>query len=416
MQRLHSLIAISILLVALVTLSILAFSMFSPKPVGNGDNLRIVWQQFLPGITGKEIIQTSDGGYLALGTTAVTSKGDLGESIFVNEQPILVKTDSVGNVQWQKTFQLIELIPTLSGIAQTADGGYVVVGGITNSTDYEHPFSRFCMIKLDSSGNVNWTQTYTGSSGATHDVFYIVSQTSDGGFSLFGTWHYYWDYHNFQHGYLVKTDEAGNAYFSKGVAVGPASSMTQISDGYIFFTSKQATGGGTKFMIVKTDFDGTVIWSKDYKENAASSAYEEFGLTATDGGYILSGSLVSPDKGWLVKTDAEGEMLWNRTYPNVIGINSIAPSEEGGYLIGGVSNATKMSYIEGTAITAWFAKIDNFGNVEAEFNAGPVALKHSTSPNSIIPTGDGEFICVGTWDLTYQASSSQRFWIAKISL
>ncbi len=416
MQRLRRLIAISILLVALVTVSILAFSVFSPKPVGNGGSLQIVWQQFLPGFSGKSVIETSDGGYLALGTTAVISKDELNEPIFMNEQPIIVKTDSVGNVQWKKSFQILGLTPTLSTIAQTRDGGYVVVGGVTNSSDYENPFSRFCLIKLDSSGEVNWTQTYAGSLYAKNNVFNIVSQTSDGGYTLFGTWTRYWDYHGFSQSYLVKTDETGDVYFSKDINVGPASSMSQVSDGYVFFTSRQASGGGTKFMIVKTDFNGTIIWSKDYKENGASSAYEEFGLVTSDGGYILSGSLVSPDQGWIVKTDAEGKMLWNRTYPNVIDINSIAPAEEGGYLIGGVANATKISYIEGTTYTAWFAKIDNFGNVEAEFNAGPVTLKHSTSPSRIITTGDGDFICVGTWDSTYQASGNQHFWIAKIHL
>ncbi len=232
------LIVLCILLAAASIVSILVFASFTPKPVGNGEGLQVVWQQFLPGISGKKIIQTSDMGYLALGTTAsIEEINNYSGPIFVNDQPILVKTDSLGNVQWQKTFQVEGLTPTLSNIAQTRDGGYAVVGGITNNSAINTPFSRFCLIKLDYKGNVNWTQTYDGGSDANNDALNTVLETSDGGYTLFGTWSRYWDYHGFRQGYLIKTDEAGNAFVSKGVAAGPAGSMVQISDGYIFFTS-----------------------------------------------------------------------------------------------------------------------------------------------------------------------------------
>jgi hypothetical protein len=416
MQRAYLLIASCILIVAVVTGSILAFTFFSPKQAGNDEN-HVVWQQFLPGITGKKIIQTSDGGYLALGATADISNSDPREPTFVNEQPIIVKTDSLGNVQWQKTFQVLGLTPTLTNIAQTRDGGYAVVGGVTDSSAaYDNPFSRFCLIKLDSKGNVNWTQTYAGPSDADNVAFNTILETSGGGYTLYGTWSRYWDYHGLRSGYLVKTDEAGNAYFSKGVDTGPASSLVQTSDGYIFFTTQNAIGGGSKFLLVKTDFNGTTLWSNGYKEGYATSAYESAGTITNDGGYLLCGSLVSPDKGWLVKTDAEGRMVWNKTYLDVTGISSVAQAGDGGYVISGMANATEITYDKGTAYTAWFAKIDSMGNIEAEFRAGPVELKHSTAPSSIIQASDGGFICVGTWDQTYQATSSQRLWIAKISL
>jgi hypothetical protein len=415
MRRSHLIIAVCLFLAAIVIASIIAFPLFSPNPASN--SFQIEWQQFLPGITGKEIIQTSDGGYLALGTTASIEEIDnYSGPTFVNEQPILVKTDNHGNVQWQKIFQVEGLTPQLFNIFQAKDGGYAVIGGITspNQTSPETPYSRFCFIKLNPQGNTDWIQTYSGPSSATNKAFNSILQMDNGSYVLFGLWTVAWDYHGFQHGYLIKTDEAGNAYFSQGANTGPASSMIQESDGYIFFTSRQATGGGTKFMLVKTDFNGTALWSNDYKEEYATSAYLSSGLVANDGGYLLCGNLVSPDEGWLVKTDAEGRMVWNKTY--AAGISSVARTIDGGYIICGSTNVTNVSYVDGTAITAWFAKIDNMGNIEDEFRAGPVELKHWSAPNSIIQTSQRDFISVGTWDQTYQAASSQRFWIAKISL
>jgi hypothetical protein len=414
MPRSRLIIAVCVILATIAIASILTFSLFSPKLVGNGKNLQIEWQQFLPGITGREIIQTSDGGYLALGTTADISNSDPREATFVNEQPILVKTDDLGNVQWQKTFQqVLGLTPTLSNIAQTKDGGYAVVGGITNNTVYDNPFSRFCLIKLDDKGNVNWTQTYDGGSDASNDVLNTVLETNDG-YTLFGTWSRYWDYHGLRNGYLIKTDEAGNAYFSKGVDTGPASSFVQISDGYIFFSTQNAIGGGSKFLLVKTDFNGTKLWSSAYKEVYATSAYARTGLATNDGGYLLGGSLVSPDQGWLVKTDAHGNMLWNKTYSETTTMNSVEQTQDGGFVISGGITYINPSDNGKSSGLAWIAKTDNLGNVVNHITIGQNATFHYTDPNSLILTNDGKYVCVGTWDRTIQASNSQRFWITKI--
>ena len=239
MQKTHQLILIGALLVAVLVFSIFVFVSFNTKPEGKTGSLQVKWQQFLPGITGKQIIETSDEGFLTLGTTATISNSSdtPNEHYFENEQAILVKTDSQGNIQWQKAFQVENLIPTLTNIAQTHDGGYAVVGGITNS-DY----SRFCLIKLDSNGNVNWTQTYAGPTSilypiagpadGTNDVFLSISETDNGGYVLFGSWNAAWDYHMFAHGYLVKTDAAGNEVLNASVSVGGASMVPLVMATY----------------------------------------------------------------------------------------------------------------------------------------------------------------------------------------
>ena len=425
MQRSHLIIAVCIFLAAIVIASILAFPLFSPKPAGNGKSLQIAWQQFLPGITGKKIIQTSDGGYLALGTTAsIQEINNYSGPIFVNEQPVLVKTDSLGNVQWQKTFQVEGLTPTLNNIAQTNDGGYVAVGGITSPDQIVPftPYSRFCLIKLDFKGNVNWTQTYPGpplisnlsdTSLATNDAFNSVFQTENSDYILFGQWNIAWDYHGVAHGYIVKTDEAGNAFFNASVSVGEASNMVQVSDGYVFFSTRQASGGGDQFMLVKTDFSGGTLWSVNY-QGIATSAYETCGIPTNDGGYLLGGSLVSPDQGWLVKTDAEGNMLWNKTYGETTTINSIAQTQDGGFAVSGDITYINPNDNGKSSGIAWIAKTDSSGNVEDQITIGQNATFHYAYPNSLILTNDGDYICVGTWDQTIQASNSQRFWITKI--
>ncbi|MCW4025491.1 MAG: hypothetical protein NWF01_10740 [Candidatus Bathyarchaeota archaeon] len=410
MQKSKLVITLSTLLAIIAVVCIL-LALFTPLFNGNEETLQVEWQTFLPDITGEKVIQTSDGGYLALGTTAELSKNTSNETVFVNNQPILVKTNSSGNVQWQQTFQVEDLTPKLYNIAQTNDGGYAVIGGITSPDQIypNTPYSKFCLIKLDSDGNITWTKTYTSPSNATNTAFISLFQTEDDGYVLFGVWTLSWDYHGVSHGYLVKTDASGNAFFSKEVSVGAASSMEPVDDGYIFFASHQASGGGTKYMLTKLDFNGTLLWSKDYQGDAISS-YESSGVITDDDGYILAGSLVNPEKGWLVKTDLQGTMLWNKTYPQVTAIHSVANTQGGGFVLVGVIYSD-----DGSRVTSWLAKTDSNGNLEAQLKIEQNITAYYSTINRAIQTSDGGYICVGTWNQTSQASDSQKFWLFKIS-
>ncbi len=167
-------------------------------------------------------------------------------------------------------------------------------------------------------------------------------------------------------------------------------------------------------MLVKTDFNGTVLWSNDYK-GIATSAYETCGVPTSDGGYLLGGNLVSPDQGWIVKTDAEGKMLWNKTYGETTTINSVAQTQDGGFVISGSITYINPNDNGKSSGTAWIAKTDSLGNVGGHLTIGQNATFHYTDPSSVLQISNGEYMCVGTGDRTIQASSSQRFWVAKIS-
>jgi hypothetical protein len=396
-------------LIAVIAIICILLALFTPLLNSNEKALEVEWQTFLPGITGEKVIQTSDGGYLALGTTADISNKTSNEIVFVNNQPILIKTDRSGVEQWQQTFQVEDLTPKLFNIAQTTDGGYAAIGGVTSTDQYPDAYHKFCLIKLDSNGNVSWTKTYTAPSNATNTAFNSISQTKDGGYVLFGVWTLSWDYHGLSHGYLVKTDSSGTAFFSKEVSVGAATTMEIVDDGYVFFASRQASGGGTKYMLTKLDFNGTLLWSKDYQGDAIS-AYESSGVITSDDGYLLAGSLVGPEKGWLVKTDLQGTMLWNRTYSEVTAIHSVAKTQNGGFVLVGIIYSD-----DGSQVTSWMAKTDSNGNLEAQLKIEQNITAYYSTINRAIQTSDGGYICVGTWNQTNQASDSQKFWLAKIA-
>ena len=87
------------------------------------------------------VIKTIDGGYALAGFTNSSGAG--------NYDGWLVKVDSVGNAQWNKTYGGASA-DDLYVVFQTSDGGYVLVG-YTTSFGAGKADSHF--IKVDSSGN-----------------------------------------------------------------------------------------------------------------------------------------------------------------------------------------------------------------------------------------------------------------------
>ncbi|MFI5135020.1 MAG: hypothetical protein ACHQD9_04115, partial [Chitinophagales bacterium] len=118
------------------------------------------------------IMQTHDGGYLACGVSRQNSA----------TMPIYaVKTDSAGNIQWQKNYNTSPPFSrsTVSDIISTPDGGYIIAGGNTHN----QLTSDIMLLKINSDGNVQWTKAY----GGNEDEFCgSIIQNADGSFVVCG--------------------------------------------------------------------------------------------------------------------------------------------------------------------------------------------------------------------------------------
>jgi len=155
-----------------------------------------VWQKTFGGSAderGNAVAPTADGGYIIAGRTFSFGAGLL--------DMYLVKTDATGNLVWQDTFGGTAS-DEACGVAQTADGGYIVAG-FTDSYGAGN-FDAF-LVKVDASGDMLWQKTC---GGAQDDGANCLTADADGGFILAG-----WT-NSFGNGgddlYLLRTDSLGN--------------------------------------------------------------------------------------------------------------------------------------------------------------------------------------------------------------
>jgi hypothetical protein len=132
------------------------------------------WNQTYGGIEtdyAESIVQTSDGGFALGGTTESFASGWT--------ECWLIKTDNVGNMQWNKTYGGAET-DWIHSLIITYDGGFAFIGE-TNS--FGAGSRDFWLVKTDSNGNIEWSRTY---GGAKQDYGQSLVQTLDGGYALAG--------------------------------------------------------------------------------------------------------------------------------------------------------------------------------------------------------------------------------------
>ena len=380
----------------------------------------VQWQQFLPGISGSSVIETSDGGFLALGTNGSVQQNS-GVSVFVNQEPVLVKTDSSGSILWTRTYSAEEGRLELSSIIQTSDGGYALGGVQVNENDFPNSEDKLSLIKIDSEGKVQWSRLLTGynssHSGSINPMLGGFIQTSDSGYAM-ATGYTHTMY--VSETWFVKTDAAGNLELNKTVSpsvIGYPLSIVQKDNGYVVLGSARGRGGsGGKLTVTKIDSGGNVQWYKLHGE-PSDDPYGTGGGATSDGGYVIGGYINAGRYGWITKTDAQGNRLWDANYsysqyPSTI--QSVSQTLDGGYIfVGTATKATEWGLFDpDTRFFTWVVKLDSTGKVQREktIETG----NYFAHPATIMQTTDKGYVFVGAWNETQEASSSQKFWLVKL--
>jgi hypothetical protein len=288
----------------------------------------VQWQRCLGGShddVGRSIKQTTDGGYIFLGTTS-SGDGDVSGNHGPGSDIWVVKLNGAGNIEWQRC------LGGSSGesagtIQQTLDGGYFLVGS-TSSTNGDvsgnHGATDAWVVRLDADGGIEWQQCLGGSA---MDRGFAGRQAVDGGFVMVGmTASSDGDvtgYHGAGDGWAVKLGPGGGVEWTQCLGGGDLEEMNAVdvlSDGYVLTGYTHSNDGditdhqgGSDIWVVNLNEDGTMAWQRSLGGSGNEIGYD---VRATvDGGLVLVGFSSSTDgdvsgnngggDAWVVKLAAD---------------------------------------------------------------------------------------------------------------
>jgi hypothetical protein len=291
-----------------------------------------------------EGMQTSDGGYIAIGHGIESSDSD---------DMLIIKVDKDGKFEWKQDFGTSGKKGTGYCVAEFSDG--YITGGAIFDPDSQRT-QRF-LARLDFSGNTVWQKFYSSSGvGGIRGI----NITSDGHIIATG----YMNTPNFVEfqgfvfivdegdGFIMKLDTEGNVKWEKSIDAPQGTKVREISQGYAICSCvwnwNQETGDNQDFCLIITDDSGNTVWRKCFGGSEDDHLYD-FDLTK-DGGYILAGHTQSYGvDNWdflLIKIDSEGNEEWHKTFGQPRGYDAnyihdeaygVRQTPDGGFIIAGGS-------------------------------------------------------------------------------
>ncbi len=359
----------------------------------------IQWDRSIGGSSldsGKSIHQTSDGGYICGGWSYSPISGDKTANSALRDYWI-VKLDSQGNKLWDKTYGGNE-DDELYFVNQTTDGGYFCAGfsvsGISgDKTEVCRGLEDIWVLKLDSVGNIQWQKTIGGDSW---DKLASAEVTSDRGIIL-GASSYSsisGDKTEARRGdtdfWIIKLDEFGNISWQKTLGGNSEERLFSIiqtlEGGYIAAGSSNSNISGDKTVnckgmddmwVVKLDDVGNIQWQNSYGGYNLDWA---FGIAQfPDGNYACLGYSVSLKSGnktestfgsedyWVLKLDTIGNIIWQKDLGGIssdVGL-SLHIGLDNSIVLGGYSRSpisgNKTEDPRGT-IDYWILKMESQNN------------------------------------------------------
>jgi len=131
-----------------------------------------------------------DGGYIVVGSVIIDDGNYAGSYSLGNNDIMILKLNSLGGIEWKKSFGGSEQEKAIS-VAVTQDGGYIVAGSASSQNgDVKgvrvgaYNYNDAWVLKLDQQGQILWQKTL---GGWEDDKASSVAITSDGGYIIAGT-------------------------------------------------------------------------------------------------------------------------------------------------------------------------------------------------------------------------------------
>ncbi len=315
------------------------------KIIGGWDNDILRWSY--------DVKQTFDKGYIMTGRFS-HSRETIG----------VAKTDSLGNLQWEKSFGSGE---GGHSVVQTTDSGYVITG--ENSND-------LIFLKLNQNGDSVWSKIICK---ANYQEGLYLQPVSSGGYICVG----------FDNSmiYLIRTNSNFDTLWTKvlpGYSNLIGNSIQETIDGGYIITGKSMNSG---VYLAKTNSVGDTLWTKTYLRGLCEGGQAviqtsngNYVITGANS-YIINGMGIGPELFVLV-TNSNGDSLWSKAYGSGSGYSLVKTANDE-ILITGIYY-TGISTGVGSDANIYLIKIDSVfteGQTEIFYNSNIAIYPNPTNNN-----------------------------------
>ena len=313
-----------------------------------------IWSGTYGGISGSHwgnsVNQTSDGGYI------------IGAA-----QNTIIKTDSVGVMEWYKKLSYSQN-HYVEDVIQTSDGDYMVVGGVGGDPLGGHAIKgKAFLLRMSEGGSIQWVKRY-GIADTPNNNFWGVVEADDGGFVLAGEKLEDRNFEFYDHFWVMKTDLNGDEEWSiesGGNLWDEARDIVKLSDDSYIVTGKiSLSSSNLNMRVMRVSSSGQILWQNNegggnYDTGTSITLSQNEELVAI-AGYTRSSS-GSPFKYRIWGVDVvSGQILWTKIH----GGNQedqaygVVESHDSGF------NIIGKSYSFGNDRVNWMVKTDSVGNVD----------------------------------------------------
>ncbi|MEI7620772.1 MAG: prepilin-type N-terminal cleavage/methylation domain-containing protein [Candidatus Falkowbacteria bacterium] len=344
---------------------------------------------------GSNLFKTADGGYIITGDNnadfyiaKVTSDGSLDSGFGVGG----IKTVGGAGVQYANS------------IIQTTDGGYLAVG-YTSPTG--GPGGDMYIAKLTASGSLDTgfgTGGVVTNGGTGTQVAYSVVQTTDGGYIIAG--HTPTNVVDMYLVKLTASGSLDASFGTGGAkTVGTVSgeeiaySVIQSTDGGYVVTGSTSFDSGNIY-VAKLTVNGSLdaSFGTGGIQNFGDSGYQYARsiIQTSDGGYAIVGPDDSVSDLYVAKLTVSGS-LDTGFGPNGIRFVSesgyqqgfcVSQTSDGGYIVGGYSDTPQGNM--------YIVKLTSGGLLDPTFDSDGIKNINANRTNSIFQTSDGGYIAGGS--------------------
>lgn len=318
----------------------------------------------------RKFVITADGGSIIAGQSSYLGNADMA----------MMKLDANGNVEWSHAYGNGSDIDMAESVAPTLDGGYILVGSSAQDC---------YVVKTNSVGVLQWQKTHTPTESK---VSYDVVQLPDSSYVI-ATGSLASSTYATNAGYM-RLDKSGNVIWSKAYSNQAFSCCTYNPNIYkilklrnsssLFALGSTAVSSSMSGYFAKFNAAGTVLMQK--KEQYAVRYYN--GVQTSDNNIVLVGRCAGSSSAIFTKIDTTGNLIWNKIFNNSSPLptpQSVTELSNGNLLIYGYTNSGESIIMETNSlgVVQQSRKFTNF------FNTTNFSIEYNVT---IAPTTDGAFL------------------------